>query len=256
MTSAPVTVGPLTAGLRRVVQCMGTVFSFDVRTPGLAGEAVDEAVAWLHRVDATFSTYRPESEISRLERGEISRDDCSPDVRHVLARCAELTRRTGGYFSARATGRLDPSGYVKGWAIERASDILVAHGSVSHCVNGGGDVQCVGWSAVGKPWRVGIAHPLLPMQLAAVVSGSDLAVATSGTAERGAHIVDPHSGRAPDGLASVTLVGAHLSEVDALATAAYAHGRRARDFVASLAGVGAFAVCRDGSTWTTLETVR
>lgn len=230
---------------------MGTVFSFDVRTRGVGPGALDEAVEWLHWVDATFSTYRPTSEISRLRRGELTVARCAPHVQHVIGECARLAERTGGFFSAYATGSLDPSGYVKGWAIERASDILVAHGSLSHCVNGGGDVQCVGSAAVGKPWRVGVVHPLMPTQLAAVVTGDDLAVATSGNAERGGHVVDPHTGLAPDALASITLVGRGLAQVDALATAAYAHGAEARDFVASLDGIAAFAVLADGSSWST-----
>jgi thiamine biosynthesis lipoprotein len=247
------TIGPLTTGLRRVVECMGTVFSFDVRTPAVPAAAVEEAAQLLHRIDATFSTYRSDSEVSRLDRGELDLADCSPDLRLVLDECRRLQQRTAGYFSAWATGSLDPSGFVKGWAIERASDLLRAHGSISHCVNGGGDVQCAGWAAVGKPWRIGIAHPLRRGELAAAVTGSDLAVATSGNAERGAHVIDPHTRHSPDALASITLVGRHLAEVDALATGAYAMGAGARDFIESLDGIGAFAVCADGSTWSTLS---
>jgi thiamine biosynthesis lipoprotein len=245
-------IGALAAGQRRVIECMGTVFSFDVRTPAVPASAVDDAVELLHRIDATFSTFRPDSEVSRLERAELDLANCSPDLRFVLDKCQRLQERTAGYFSAWATGSLDPSGFVKGWAIEMASDLLRANGSISHCVNGGGDVQCVGWAAVAKPWRIGIAHPLCRGELAAAVSGSDLAVATSGNAERGAHVIDPHTGRSPDALASITLVGRHLAEVDALATSAYAMGAGARDFADSLDGIGAFAVCADGSTWTTL----
>lgn len=241
---------PTAAAYRRVVHCMGTVFSFDIRTPGVGAQAVDEAECWLHAADATFSTYRADSEISRLARGDIARGDCSPLVRGVLAECDRLHAATGGYFSMYATGSLDPSGYVKGWAVERASDILAAHGSIAHCVNGGGDVQCTGWAASGTPWRVGIADPLRPGELVTAVSGANFAVATSGTAERGAHVVDPRSGRTADHLASITLVGAHLATVDAYATAALALGPAAQAFVASLEGIAAFAVRSDGSVWT------
>jgi thiamine biosynthesis lipoprotein len=230
---------------------MGTVFSFDVRTPGVGAVAVDEAEAWLRWVDATFSTYRPTSEISRLARGEITRAECAEDVRAILLECERLEAVTCGFFSMYAGGALDPSGLVKGWAIERASDILVEHGSSAHCVNGGGDVQCAGSAALGQPWRVGIAHPLRPGTLAAVVVGSDLAVATSGTAERGAHVLDPHTGRSADRLASVTLVGRRLGTVDAYATAAFAMGDGARGFIEHVDGVEAYAVRSDGSTWHT-----
>jgi thiamine biosynthesis lipoprotein len=241
----------LRAGARRVVHCMGTVFSLDVRTPGVSEAALDEATQWLHLVDETFSTYRAQSEISRLARGEITPAECSAEVRAVLAECARLEAETRGYFSARATGALDPSGYVKGWAIERASDILAAHGSRSHCVNGGGDVQCAGSAAVGRPWRIGIADPLRHGDLAAVVVGDGLAIATSGVAERGSHIVDPHTGLAPSALASITLVGLRLARVDAMATAAFAMDCDARAFVEDLDGVEAFAVTAGGTTWAT-----
>ncbi len=122
---------------------------------------------------------------------------CSAQVVAILERCAALEAETDGYFSAYAGGCLDPSGLVKGWAIEAASDLLVAAGSTSHCVNGGGDVQCVGDSAPGVPWRVGIAHPLRAGELATVVTGTDIAVATSGPAERGPHVLDPHQRPGP-----------------------------------------------------------
>ena len=147
--------------------------------------------------------------------------------------------------------RFDPSGHVKGWAVERAAALLTEAGSAGHTVNGGGDIQCVGGRGVGQPWRVGIAHPLRPGSLAVVVSGRDFAVATSGIAERGAHIINPHTGQPAVGLASVTVVGTSLAAADAYATAAFAMGPAARDWVESLAGYEAFAVTATGAAWQT-----
>jgi FAD:protein FMN transferase len=238
------------AAARHVEQVMGTVFSFDVRMPGFDGRAFVDVVRFLHDVDKKFSTYRPDSEISRLSRGELAIGQCDRQVVDILDRCVELQRETDGYFSAYAGGALDPSGLVKGWAIEQASDLLVAAGSTSHCVNGGGDVQCVGEAAPGVPWRVGIANPHRVGELLTVVAGSDIAVATSGTAERGAHILDPHTGLAPNGLASVTIVGRRLSDVDPYATAAFAMGSAARGWLDGLAGHCGLGVNNDGTTWT------
>ncbi|WP_051654042.1 FAD:protein FMN transferase [Kitasatospora cheerisanensis] len=197
---------------------MGTVFSFTVRDPGPRTAAtLERIVTRLHRIDELFSTYRPESEISRLGRGELPLTACDPDVGWVLDRCAELTAETDGYFTATPGGRLDPSGYVKGWAVEEASRALRDSGSGHHCVSGGGDVQ-----TAGGPWRIGIADPHRPGAVARVVTGHDLAVATSGTAERGPHILDPHTGRPATTLASLTLLGPHLTRLDALTTAAFA----------------------------------
>lgn len=229
---------------------MGTVFSIDVRAPGVDHTAVEDVLAWLHWVDETFSTYRLGSQISRLGRGAIALADCAPEVAEVLTRCESLTAETGGYFDCRAAGDLDPSGYVKGWAIERASDMLAAAGSTNHCVNGGGDVQCRGAAAPGRDWRVGISHPLRPGELIASVSGPRLAVATSGTAERGSHITDPNSGTQPGGLASVTVVGTRLSEVDAYATAAFAMGGGAAHWLTANR-VTAFVVDAGGRTQST-----
>lgn len=234
---------------RHVLECMGTVFSFDIRAPGVDAAGLEEAIDWLHWVDAVFSPYRPNSAVNRLGRGECRVGKCPPEVGEVLERCAQLGEETDGYFSARYSQRLDPSGYVKGWAIERASDILVRAGSVNHCVNGGGDLQCAGRPGHGQPWRVGIAHPLQPGNLAGVAVGSGFAIATSGSAERGNHVIDPHTSRPVRALASITLVGRRLATTDAYATAAFAMGSTARDWVERLAGHDALAVCADGSTW-------
>lgn len=183
---------------------------------------VEGAFAWLRWVDATFSTYRVDSEISRIDRGELAARDAHPFVRQVLGRCERLRRATRGYFDARAGGRLDPSGLVKGWAAERAWRI--AGGG---CVDAGGDVR-VG----GRPYRVGVRHPHEPGALAAVVRLRDGAVATSGAYERGTHIVDPHTGRPPRGVLSVTVVAPDLATADAYATAAFAMGAGAAAFLA------------------------
>jgi thiamine biosynthesis lipoprotein len=168
--------------------------------------------AWLRWVDATFSTYRADSEISRLDRGEL--DDPHPLVQQVLARCEELRVETGGLFDVRAAGRLDPSGYVKGWAVERAA----AFGRGRFLIDAGGDIVLRG------TWCVGIRHPYEPGKLAAAITAADCAVATSGAYERGPHIIDPRTGRPATGLSSVTVVGRDLGTADAYATAAVASG--------------------------------
>ncbi|MFF6994086.1 FAD:protein FMN transferase [Streptomyces sp. NPDC008313] len=211
---------------------MGTVFSFDVRggEPGAVRAALDEAVGRLHRADEVFSTYRDDSQVSRLARGDLALDACDPEVAEVLELCAEAERLSEGWFSTTYEGRLDPTGLVKGWAAERAARHLVAAGAEGVSVNGGGDVQLCGVPGPHRPWRVGVSDPARPGALAAVVSAAgvdELAVATSGTAERGAHIVDPRTGRpAVTDLVAVTVVGPRLTWADAWATAAFAMGSR------------------------------
>jgi thiamine biosynthesis lipoprotein len=208
----------------------------------LRGDAVDvePAFDWLRHVDATFSTYEPDSEISRLNRGELTLGQCSPEVDEILTRCLVLERETRGYFHVRATGRLDPSGLVKGWAVAGAADRLAAAGARDFLVNAGGDIV-----ARGGPWRIGIRHPLEHDRLAAVLAAGDLAVATSGEYERGRHVIDPHTGQPPQGLLSVTVVGPDLATADAYATAAFAMGADGPAWTATLTGYDAMFVTSD-----------
>jgi thiamine biosynthesis lipoprotein len=237
------------ARLRRVEHTMGTVFSFDVRGAGpRAAAALDAAAAWLGHVDEVFSTYRPQSQVSRLAAGTLALSACSPEVWEVLGLCEAAERRSDGWFSAGYAGGFDPTGLVKGWAVERAAAMVAAAGAEAVCVNGGGDVQ-----VHGGPWRIGVSDPLRKGALATVVHAEgELAVATSGPAERGCHIVDPRTGRPPaTALASLTVVCRGLTEADTCATAGYAMGERARGWLESLPGIRVFAITADGTTWST-----
>jgi thiamine biosynthesis lipoprotein len=242
----------VTVRVRHAEHVMGTVVSFDVPVSARHDGSLDAAIRWLHWVDRVFSPYRADSDVSLLARAEVAVDGCVPEMAEVIAACAFVGDLSGGYFTAAPAGQFDPSGYVKGWAVERAAALLSRAGSADHLVNGGGDVQCAGGRGPGDPWRVGIADPFRPGRLALVVGARDCAVATSGTAERGPHILDPHTGKPASGLASLTVVGPSLAVADACATAAFAMGpARARDWTASLEGYAAFAITDEGDTWQT-----
>jgi FAD:protein FMN transferase len=211
-------------------------------------DATIEAV-WdeLRRADALFSTYKDDSEISRLNRGELALADAHPDVREVLARCEELRVITDGYFDA---GRVlesgvDPSGLVKGWAVDRAGDLLDKTGARNYSLNAGGDIRLRGAPLPEPRWRVGIQHPRVRDKIAAVVEGNDVAVATSGAYARGEHVVDPHTGRPPAGVLSVTIVGPELATADAYATAAFAMGEAGPEWTASLGLYEAMTILAD-----------
>jgi thiamine biosynthesis lipoprotein len=202
----------------------------------------------LRHADAVFSTYKEDSEISRLNRGELAFEDAHADVREVLARCEELRVITDGYFDA---GRVldegtDPSGLVKGWAVDRAGDVLDEAGARNYSLNAGGDIRLRGAPLPEPHWRVGIQHPLLRNEIAAVVEGTDVAVATSGAYARGEHVVDPHTGRPPTGVLSVTIVGPELTTADAYATAAFAMGEAGPEWTASLGLYEAMTILADG----------
>lgn len=227
---------------------MGTTFTIDIRDPGDWSAAIDNVVRWLHLVDDVFSTYQPTSDISRIRRGELGVVDASPMVAEVLDLCARAQHLTGNFFTSLPHGQIDPTGLVKGWAIQRASAMLRAAGAANHAVNGGGDMQLAGEAAPGRGWSVGVVDPSDRETVLAVVTRSDVAVATSGIGERGPHIVNPFTGRAADsGLSSATVIGPCLTEVDAFATAAFVMGLPALGWVESLAGYEALLVDEEGA---------
>jgi len=239
-------------GQVRVERVMGTVIGIDVRSD-IPGEALDHAFAYLHEVDARFSPFRPDSEIERLARGELSMADASDELLAVTALCHELRLETEGAFDAwghRPDGSFDPTGVVKGWALDGAAGILRAAGAIDFTINGGGDVVVAGEVEPGRPWRVGIRHPLRPDRTAAVLELVDMAVATSGTYERGAHIVDPATGLPAAGLLSVTVAARSLARADALATAVFAMGTAGPRWFAARGGA-LLAITTDQQVLTT-----
>ena len=239
---------PRTARRIRVEHLMGTVISIDVRNPAVAEAAIDAAFDWLHEVDGRFSPFKTESEISRLGRGELTVDECHPDVRVVLDLCEALRVRSGGAFNAwraRPDGRLDPSGVVKGWAAERAAEILQDAGARNFCINAGGDIIARGAPEPERKWRVGIRHPQDRQSVATVVEVNDLAVATSGSYERGHHVLDARTGEAAEGLLSLTVAGPSMTLADAYATAAFAMGTAGIAWAAAQPGYAAYGITAD-----------
>lgn len=238
-------------GFHHVELVMGTAVSFDVRDGSPDSGALAEAVAWLHHVDRTYSPYIPDSPISRLGRAEITLDDLDDEVQDVLLLCEALHDDSGGVFDAFGIPapngtNLDPSGLVKGWSIERAAELIAAHGHQNFCINAGGDVAIRGQAGPGEPWTVGIRHPDDRESLAMIleVSGTG-AVATSATYERGAHIFDPRSGEPTTDLASVTVVGPDLTMVDAYATIVFVMGADGLRWLAQHPGYDGMTITRD-----------
>jgi thiamine biosynthesis lipoprotein len=224
----------------RVEHVMGMAIAIDVRDEVPSG-AFEQALAWFRYVDRVFSPHRDDSEISRIARRTATPQMPSAAVQEVLAQCDRLRALTGGFFDPLATGRLDPSGFVKGWAVERAVQLLEQAGAGRLAVNAGGDAVVRG----DMPWRVGIQHPIERHLLAAVIELRDAAIATSGAYERGTHIINPHNRRPPQGLLSVTVLGPDLGFADAYATAAFAMGAGAPQWLATVDGYEAMAILED-----------
>lgn len=208
---------------------MGTQASLHLRGRRIDSTAgVEPAVAavfgHLRAVDELFGTYRPDSQVSAFRRGELPREDRHPWLTEVLALCDEARDRTDGYFDAWLPGGFDPSGLVKGWATEKATACLAGLCGFDHYLNVGGDIAArVGVTTV-PPWRVAVEDPTDPAAFLAILDVRTGGVATSGTAARGDHIVDPHTGTCPGGLQAVTVTGPTLLWADVFATAAFARG--------------------------------
>jgi thiamine biosynthesis lipoprotein len=246
------TVAELLPGIRRVEQIMGMPIVVDVRDDDVDDAALDHVFAWFRWVDAVFSTYKEDSEINLLARGELALAEACGEVRWILGRCEQLREETRGFFDAQASGRLDPSGLVKGWSVDRAAELLRHAGARNFAVSAAGDVVLSGRAVPELTWQVGIHHPLERLKIAAVVEANELAIATSGAYARGDHVIDPFSGHAPQGVLSVTVVGPELASADAYATAAYAMGP---DFgppwTARLRGYEAMTILANGTVLST-----
>jgi thiamine biosynthesis lipoprotein len=257
--------------MRRAEEQWGTVISVDVRDP-VDDAVLDDLFTWFRRVDDLFSTWRPETEISRIARGDLAVSEADREVRSVLAACADLKRDTNGAFDIEAARQLcslqpgqapiDPSGYVKGWAVEEGARRLRLAGRGNFSIGAGGDVVVCGRPDPRDPesvWRVGIAHPWEPTRVAMVLGLTNFACATSGRYERGDHVLDPRNGAAATGLMAATVIGPDLGIADAYATALMVLG--ADDglrWITAKAGYDAVVVAPDQSVAFTpgLERVR
>lgn len=233
----------------RVEAVMGTAVSMDLRGQGDHDAAIAESIAWFSAVDARFSTYRPDSEVSRFGRGEV--EEVSADFAEVDAVCQTVRALSSGAFDARLPGGYDPSAYVKGWSVDRAGAILVAHGCNTWSINAGGDIRVSSGDSTPMPWRIGVQHPFDPTALATVLQARNLAVATSGRYERGDHIVDPRTGLAVTDVESTTVIGPELGLADAYSTAAFVLGEDGPGWVAGIDGYECSTVLADGRVLST-----
>lgn len=226
------------AHLRAEIEVWGTVLFIDVASPAVNG--VDEAALQVGidavrdfaiYVDEVFSTYKPDSVISQLRRNEISIESTSDDVKDVWNRCAFAREITDGAFDPWAVaGGFDPSGLVKGWAADKCAEIMLGAGAAHVQINAAGDLTLRGGhfdveKSKVVPWSIGIVNPENRQEIVQVFDIVDGSIATSGSYERGAHILDPHTGLIAIGARSATVIGADGALTDALATALMVEGR-------------------------------
>lgn len=225
---------------------MGMPITVDVG--GAAGSLIDSVFGYFEQIDRRFSTYRTDSEISAINRGDVPVRDWSGEMMEVLALAERTRSETGGFFDIhKADGSLDPSGIVKGWAIRNAAEIVRQAGVRDFFIEAGGDIQSLGKNASGQDWSVGIRNPFKKDEIIKVVYPRGRGVATSGTYARGQHIYNPHEpSDAITDIVSLTVVGSDVLEADRFATAAFAMGRDGILFIEQTPGLEGYVVDING----------
>lgn len=203
----------------------------------------------LRAIDRRFSPYKPSSELCRMQRGELTADELSREMLSVIDACKAYEERTNGYFSAYYSGIFDPTGYVKGWAVEEAANMLRHFNLGTYSINAGGDILMA--SDNGRIWRTGIQFPGINAIIGTKVTANG-AIATSGIYERGQHIINPHTSQASRSIMSASVCGASIVEADILATTCVAMGtKRALEFINCQAGYEALIVTANGNCYAT-----
>lgn len=207
---------------------------------------IESVFAYFIDVEKRFSFFKDDSEVSRMNRGEIR--ELSPDMQEILFFAEKTKQESHGYFDiSRPDGRTNPSGIVKGWAIRNASRLLLAKNIQNFCLNVGGDIQSHGKNENGSEWSIGIRNPLKRNEIVKVIYPRGAGVATSGSSERGSHIYDPHAPKKElNDVVSITVIGLDVLEADRFATAAFAMGNDGIIFIESLPACEGYQIDRNG----------
>jgi thiamine biosynthesis lipoprotein len=221
---------------------MGMPITIEVVDTTITQEDIEKVFDYFSSIDEKFSTYKATSEISKINRGELSTVEYSEEMKTILALSEQTKIDTDGYFDIQQDGIYDPSGMVKGWAIQNAADVLKAQGFANFYIDAGGDVQIVGYKD-GAPWRIGIRNPFNRSENVKVLGLTNCGIATSGTAIRGQHIYNPHDRNITlQDVVSITVIGPNIYEADRFATAAFAMGKRGIHFIEKLAGFEGYMI--------------
>ncbi|HSW88695.1 MAG TPA: FAD:protein FMN transferase [Candidatus Saccharimonadales bacterium] len=204
-------------------------------------------------VDETFSTYKDSSEISQINKGYIKKESYSKEMKDVFTLAEKTKKETNGYFDIVQDNYIDPSGLVKGWAIQKASEILLEKGFHNFFIDAGGDVQISGLNESGELWKVGIRNPFNREENVKVVTIKNGGIATSGTAIRGQHIYNPHgTSKSITDIVGMTVIGQSIYDADRFATAAFAMGKKGIHFIESLSDFEGYMIDKNGrATYTT-----
>lgn len=212
-----------------------------------AGKGISAVFDYFQKIDEQFSPYKATSEVSQINRKEIQEKEYSQAMQEVLALSEQTKQQTKGYFAVFHNNTFDPSGLVKGWAINNAAKLLKEMHYQNFSINAGGDVQVSGKDEKGKAWTVGIQHPFEQNKIVKRLVIDDKGIATSGTYFRGNHIYNPHTNKTKTDIVSLTVIGPNIYEADRFATAAFAMGKEGIKFIATQKDLEGYMIDTYGS---------
>lgn len=210
---------------------------------------MEKVFSYFTYVDQKFSTFKTDSEINRINRGEVSEEEYSADMREILLLAEQTKKETNRFFDIRRPqGGMDPSGIVKGWAIHKAAQLLMESGVTDYFIDAGGDIQVSRPGVLGLPWKVGIQNPFNNQEVVKVLNLRNEGLATSGTYNKGSHIYNPKaSADLATNIVSFSVVAKNIYEADRFATAAFAMGADGIYFIEKLPGFEAYQIDEKGT---------
>lgn len=226
---------------------MGMPVTIELVDAKATTKELEKIFAYFQYVDQTFSTYKATSEISKINAGQHPKACWSKDMCYVFAQSEQTRQETNGYFNIAHDGTFDPSGYVKGWAIQNAAHMLTNDGILNYYVEVGGDLQVSGHNANNLPWSVGVRNPFNQLEIIKRVSLRNHGMATSGTYIRGQHIYNPLSPNSPQQeIVSLSVIAPCIVDADRFATAAFAMGKDGINFIAGLKDLEGYMIDSQG----------
>ena len=214
---------------------MGMPITLMAHDGSMTDQQIEALFALFYEADEKYSPYKSTSEVSQLNAIPALQRRYSSELAHIMQKAEDVKRATHGYFDVEHDGHFDPSGIVKGWMLQKAAEYLKRL-TPNFYIEAGGDIQVGGVSESGKPWQIGVRNPFNRQENVAIVSLDKHAIATSGTAIRGDHIYNPVDEEVPKDVASLTVLAKHIVNADAMATAAFAMGKKGITFLEKLPG--------------------
>ncbi len=227
--------------MKKTAVIMGMPVLIQIADRNAKEEDINEVFSYFHHIDKKFSTYKKDSEVSQINRRELKEQDYSREMKKILSLSQKTKEETNGFFDIYKNGLMDPSGIVKGYAINEGANILLKKGYENIYVEIAGDIQVYGKDKNKEEWKIGIQNPFNPKEIVKVVELSGKGIATSGNYVRGSHIYNP-KGKLTEKIVSVTLIGPNVYEADRFATAIFAMGDAGPDFAVTLKGFESYII--------------